>query len=168
MDTEAAPDNYCAAPFRHMVLESNGRMSPCCLWNHGNIPDHAKPSALAKDPFNQAWMQQVRSDMLANTEIAGCSECNMREASGVKSMRSAFNLDYVIGVSAPQHLRIHRAMERDNISREEVLARMNKQIEENIKMRLCDFVIVNDEQQLVTPQVLQLHERFLQEAKNNT
>ena len=94
MDTEAAPDNYCAAPFRHMVLESNGRMSPCCLWNHGKIPDHAKPSALAKDPFNQAWMQQVRSDMLANTEIAGCSECNMREASGVKSMRSAFNLDY--------------------------------------------------------------------------
>ena len=32
--------------------------------------------------------------MLANTEMAGCSECNMREASGVKSLRTAFNLDY--------------------------------------------------------------------------
>ncbi len=92
----------------------------------------------------------------------------IKEAALLFEAGSAFNLDYVIGVSAPQHLRIHRAMERDNISREEVLARMNKQIEENIKMRLCDFVIVNDEQQLVTPQVLQLHERFLQEAKNNT
>jgi dephospho-CoA kinase len=32
-------------------------------------------------------------------------------------------------------------------------------------MRLCDFVIVNDEQQLVIPQVIKLHKHFLQMAK---
>lgn len=89
----------------------------------------------------------------------------IKEAALMFEAGSAFNLDYVIGVSAPQHLRIHRAMERDRISREEVLARMNKQIDENIKMRLCDFVIVNDEQQLVIPQVIKLHKHFLQMAK---
>jgi dephospho-CoA kinase len=66
-------------------------------------------------------------------------------------------LDCVIGVYAPTPLRILRAMQRDNITREEVMARMNKQIDETIKMRLCDFVIVNDEQQLLIPQVVALH-----------
>lgn len=66
-------------------------------------------------------------------------------------------LDFVIGVCAPPPLRIQRTMQRDGISRDEVLARMNKQIEETIKMRLCDFVITNDEQQLLIPQVLDIH-----------
>jgi dephospho-CoA kinase len=38
---------------------------------------------------------------------------------------------------------------------------MSKQINEEIKMRLCDDVLVNDEQQLLVPQVLKLHEKFL-------
>ena len=69
-------------------------------------------------------------------------------------------LDYVIGVYAPQALRIHRVMQRDNVTREQVLQRMANQIEESVKMRLCDFVVVNDDQQLVLPQVLALHERL--------
>jgi dephospho-CoA kinase len=38
---------------------------------------------------------------------------------------------------------------------------MDKQMEETTKMRLCDFVITNDEQQLVIPQVLTIHETLL-------
>ncbi|MBS1642914.1 MAG: dephospho-CoA kinase [Bacteroidetes bacterium] len=90
----------------------------------------------------------------------------IKEAALMFEAGSAFNLNYVIGVSAPQHLRIQRAMQRDNILREEVLARMNKQIDETIKMKLCDFVIVNDEQQMVIPQVLQLNQQFLAIANN--
>ncbi|MBS1639345.1 MAG: dephospho-CoA kinase [Bacteroidetes bacterium] len=90
----------------------------------------------------------------------------IKEAALMFEAGSAFNLNYVIGVSAPQHLRIQRAMQRDNILREEVLARMNKQIDETIKMKLCDFVIVNDEQQMVILQVLQLHQQFLAIANN--
>ncbi len=70
-------------------------------------------------------------------------------------------LDLVIGVSAPAELRIERTMQRDKVSRDEVLQRMSRQMEEESKMNLCDFVIMNDEQQLLTPQVLQLHERFM-------
>ncbi|MBS1592421.1 MAG: dephospho-CoA kinase [Bacteroidetes bacterium] len=90
----------------------------------------------------------------------------IKEAALMFEAGSAFNLNYVIGVSAPQHLRIQRAMQRDNILREEVLARMNKQIDETIKMKLCDFVIVNDEQQMVILQVLQLHQQFLAITNN--
>jgi dephospho-CoA kinase len=42
-----------------------------------------------------------------------------------------------------------------------VQQRMKNQIDEEIKMRLCDAVVRNDEQEAVLPQVLSLHERLL-------
>jgi len=89
----------------------------------------------------------------------------IKEAALIFESGSQQYLDYVIGVSAPEPLRILRTMQRDHVTREEVLARMQKQIQEVIKMRLCDFIVYNDEQQLVIPQVLRLHEQFLQMAK---
>lgn len=88
----------------------------------------------------------------------------LKEAALLFESGSVAGLDYVIGVYAPVHLRTRRVMDRDHLTREEVLARMSKQIDENIKMRLCDFVIVNNEQELVIPQVLALHEKLLQLA----
>lgn len=70
-------------------------------------------------------------------------------------------LDYVIGVYTPQPLRIKRVMERDNLTAENILLRVNQQMNEDEKMKLCDFVLVNDEQQLLMPQVLKLHEQLL-------
>lgn len=88
----------------------------------------------------------------------------IKEAALMFESGSASNLDYVIGVYAPQHLRIKRVMERDHVTREQVLTRMKHQVNEVIKMKLCDFVVVNDEQQLLIPQVLQLHEKFIELA----
>ncbi|SJZ69861.1 dephospho-CoA kinase [Chitinophaga eiseniae] len=88
----------------------------------------------------------------------------LKEAALLFESESFHYLDKIIGVYAPQPLRILRVMKRDNVTREEVLARMHKQIDESIKMRLCDYVIRNDEQQLVIPQVLALHQRLLQLA----
>lgn len=85
----------------------------------------------------------------------------IKEAALFFESGSGASLDYIVGVYAPAALRIHRAMQRDNITREAVIARMNQQINEEIKMRLCDHVIVNDEQQPVLPQVLELHKKLL-------
>lgn len=85
----------------------------------------------------------------------------IREAALIFESGVQAQLDYVIGVSAPVELRIRRAMHRDNITREQVMERMDRQINETIKMRLCDFVIVNDEKKPVIPQVLKLHEQLL-------
>jgi dephospho-CoA kinase len=89
----------------------------------------------------------------------------IKEAALIFESHSQEHLDYVIGVSAPEPLRIFRTMQRDGISREAVLARMHKQIQEVIKIRLCDFVIFNDEQQLVIPQVMALHENLVKIAQ---
>ena len=90
----------------------------------------------------------------------------IKEAALLFESGSAEGLDYVIGVQAPTHFRIKRAMERDGLSREQVISRANRQIDEEIKMRLCDFVIVNNDQELVIPQVLELHSRFLEASLN--
>ena len=67
----------------------------------------------------------------------------------------------IIGVSAPKSLRVHRVMERDNCTQQDVEKRMMHQIDESLKMKLCDWVIVNDDLQLVLPQVVALHEQIL-------
>lgn len=90
----------------------------------------------------------------------------IKEAALIFESGSNKYLDYVIGVEAPEALRIQRAMDRDNISAQQVEDRISKQMDETEKMRLCDFVIVNDEQQMVIPQVLALHENFLKMAFN--
>ena len=90
----------------------------------------------------------------------------IKEAALIFESGSHQSLDYVIGVQAPLRLRLQRAIKRDNISEDEAMARINKQINEEIKIRLCDFIIVNDEQQMVIPQVLELHERLLLLANN--
>lgn len=89
----------------------------------------------------------------------------IKEAALLFEGGGAGQLDYVIGVYAPRALRIQRAMLRDRANREDIIARMNRQIDENIKMKLCDFVIVNDEQQLLIPQVAAIHEQLLSLAK---
>lgn len=93
----------------------------------------------------EQWMQQQ------TTPYA------IKEAALIFESGTQDQLDYIIGVSAPAPLRILRAMKRDGSTREQVMARMNKQIQEVIKIRLCDFIVYNDEQQPVIPQVLELH-----------
>jgi dephospho-CoA kinase len=88
----------------------------------------------------------------------------LKEAALIFESGAQRDLDCVIGVSAPLHLRLQRVMQRDDMSREQVKARMNKQLSESLKMKLCDYIIVNDEQQALIPQVLALHEQLTKRA----
>lgn len=99
----------------------------------------------------ERWMQSK----------AGHAPYAVREAALIFETPSAGHLDFIIGVYAPLSLRILRTMERDHLTREDVIQRMRYQIDEEIKMRLCDAVIQNDGQQAVLPQVLALHKQLL-------
>lgn len=85
----------------------------------------------------------------------------IKEAALIFESGSHKDLDFVIGVKSPPELSIKRAMIRDNISEEAVKARMNKQMDEEEKIRLCNYVIINDERQMLIPQVLVLHEKLM-------
>jgi len=97
----------------------------------------------------EQWMQQ-QTTPYAIKEAALIFEC------GAQAM-----LDCVIGVFAPEPIRIQRVIKRDGITREEVKARIEKQMDESIKMRLCDYVITNDEKELLIPQVVKIHEALM-------
>lgn len=73
-------------------------------------------------------------------------------------------VDQVIGVSAPEELRISRVMQRDQVTRAAVLARISKQMNEAEKLKRCDHILYNDGEQLLVPQVLALHARLLAQA----
>ncbi|MFT4022862.1 MAG: dephospho-CoA kinase [Flavihumibacter sp.] len=84
----------------------------------------------------------------------------IKEAALFFETGTAAQLDKVIGVYAPPTLRLRRVMQRDGLTREQIKSRMDKQIDESLKMRLCDHVILNDDQHLVIPQVLALDALF--------
>jgi dephospho-CoA kinase len=89
----------------------------------------------------------------------------IKEAAIIFETGSQRYLDYIIGVYAPLTLRLHRSMKRDGLNKEEVTARMDRQMDDDIKMKLCDAVIVNDDQQALIPQVMRLHAELLQLRK---
>ena len=97
--------------------------------------------------------------------VAQTSPYTVKEAALIFESGSDKLLDYVIGVSAPQELRIQRTMQRDHISREEVLKRIHQQMDEKLKMEQCNFIVYNDEEQPVLPQVIALHRQLLELAK---
>lgn len=99
------------------------------------------------------WMQQQHAPY------------TIKEAALIFESGSSEHLDFIIGVYTPAPLRIQRIMQRDGVTREEVEERMSRQINEEIKMRLCDAVIVNDEQQLIIPQVVELHRSLMDRIK---
>ena len=77
------------------------------------------------------------------------------------------DMDKMIGVYAPAEMRLQRAMSRDNATEEVIRQRMDKQMNEEEKMKRCDFVIYNDETKSIIEQVLDLHQQLLQLAKSN-
>jgi len=96
----------------------------------------------------EQWMQQQSAPY------------SIKEAALLFESGATENLDFIVGVYAPQALRIKRVMKRDGLTTDEIMKRINRQVNEEMKMKLCDFVITNDEQELLIPQVLKLHQHF--------
>lgn len=101
----------------------------------------------------EEWMQK-QTTPYAIKEVAILFESGLEEY-----------FDYIIGVTAPEPLRIQRVITRDQLTEDEVRQRLRQQMDEAEKMSKCDFVINNDEVEAVLPQVLLIHESLLKESK---
>ena len=89
----------------------------------------------------------------------------IKEAALIFESGSNVNLDYVIGVSSPLPLRVSRAMARDQLTEQQIMVRISRQMEEKEKLERCDFILINDEKELLTSQVIALHERLKEMKK---
>lgn len=86
---------------------------------------------------------------------------SLKEAALLFESGSYKELDYTILVTAPMDIRIQRVIERDGATEQQVRERINKQLSDEEKRQLADFVIVNDGITPLLPQVWTLHQKFL-------
>ncbi|HEY4194028.1 MAG TPA: dephospho-CoA kinase [Mucilaginibacter sp.] len=84
----------------------------------------------------------------------------MKEAALLFESTSYKMCDHSIMVTAPLELRIARVMQRDGLTHDEVESRNTRQFPEEKKIQLANYVIRNDDTELVIPQVLELHQVF--------
>jgi dephospho-CoA kinase len=97
----------------------------------------------------QKWLNNSEADYV------------VKEAALLYEAGSYQDLDKIIVVSAPEELRMKRVLERDpHRDRDQVEDIIKRQWPEAEKVKRADFVIVNDEQNLVVPQVLKLHKKL--------
>jgi dephospho-CoA kinase len=69
--------------------------------------------------------------------------------------------DVMVVVAADDELRIKRIKARDHLSHDEALSRLQSQMSQAEKIKRADYVIFNNEKELLIPQVLKLHEKLL-------
>ncbi len=95
------------------------------------------------------WLRQHQSKKIVAKEAAILFESG-----------SYKQCDKIICVYAPAKVRIQRVMLRSQLSKEEVKARMKKQLPESEKIKRSDFVIYNDDKRLVIPQVTKVLDKL--------
>lgn len=71
-------------------------------------------------------------------------------------------MDKIITVFAPEDIRIERVCNRDNMSKENVVARIRNQMDDKKKIELSDFVVNNFDNNMLISQVLTIHEKLLE------
>ena len=103
---------------------------------------------IVKEEFNNWYKKQT-------------SPYVIKEAAILFESNSHIGLDAVICVSAPLELRMKRLLNRDNSSKKETEKRIENQISQEEKQKLSDYIIVNDEKDLLLPQIIKIHEELL-------
>lgn len=85
----------------------------------------------------------------------------LKEAALLFESASYKMCDTSILVTAPKQTKLNRVIERDGVSAEQVLARMDKQFTDEQKLAMAHHHISNDESTSLILQVLALHQTFL-------
>ena len=130
------------------------------IYNESGLDKEKLASIVFDDPFQlqllNAIVHPVTIQAAKDWAAKQTSPYVIKEAALIFESGAADGLLKVIGVTAPLSLRTHRVMQRDGITKDQVDARMRNQISDTIKMRLCDYVIENNNQKMVIPQVLEI------------
>lgn len=89
-----------------------------------------------------------------------------KEAAIMFESGSHRHLDLVVGVKAPESLRIKRVMQRDGKTEQAVRNIMQRQLPQDEMAKKCQELLVNDEQTPLLPQILALVGKLLTYKSN--
>ncbi len=84
----------------------------------------------------------------------------LKEAALLIESGSYRQLDAIIVVTAPEALRLDRVVKRDGVSPQKVMERIKNQLSEKEMLKHADFIIVNDGQTQLGPQVMEVYRRL--------
>lgn len=115
------------------------------------------------DELNKLVHPAVANDFEQWYSIQDHSPYILKEAALLFETGSNASLDKVIAVTAPEDLRIERVIKRDQRTEQQVKSIIQNQMDEKQKTELSDFVVINDDQHLITSQVLAIHKTLLEE-----
>ena len=73
-------------------------------------------------------------------------------------------VDRVVTISAPVEERIARVMGRNDLTREEVIRRINNQMEDEEREEQSYYVLNNADNEMIIPEILKIHEDMLRLA----
>ncbi len=74
-------------------------------------------------------------------------------------------VDRVVTISAPVEERISRVMGRNELTREEVIRRINNQLGDEEREEQSYYVINNSDNEMIIPEILKIHEDMLRLAE---
>jgi dephospho-CoA kinase len=109
------------------------------------------PENLAR--VNSIIHPHVKEDFRQWADERKCNDFCILESAILFESGFDGEVDFKVCVDAPLELRIRRCIERDKITREAVLERINNQMDQVEKCSMADFVIVNDGQRALEPQI---------------
>ena len=85
----------------------------------------------------------------------------VKEAAIIFETKTENLFNKIIYVKTPEEIRIDRVMQRDNLSRDDVLNRIQNQINETSIIDKCDFVIDNINYNELEQKVLEIHNTLI-------
>ncbi|SDE98663.1 dephospho-CoA kinase [Dyadobacter soli] len=85
----------------------------------------------------------------------------VKEAAIMAKAGQANSVDYVVVVEAPVGLRIQRILQRDKRTEQEIRAIIERQVSDDSRREIADYIVNNDDTSELIPQVLHLHSTFL-------
>ncbi len=112
--------------------------------------------------LNQLVHPRVGEDFEAWTKTNARAPYLLNEAALMFESGRYLSLDKIITVYAPESVRVARTQQRDkHRSTAEIKAIISKQLSEEEKIKRADYIIYNDDLQLVLPQILTLHQHLI-------
>ncbi|MEQ9373548.1 MAG: dephospho-CoA kinase [Imperialibacter sp.] len=123
----------------------------------------SNPSKL--ETLNSLVHPAVGRDFAAWVAVQSSQPYVIKEAALLFETGSHNSLDSVVLVTAPEELRIIRVLARDpQRSEKQVRDIIGNQLKDEEKKKLADYVLNNNEQKLLVPEVVALHEALLTAA----
>lgn len=133
-------------------------------------------AGLAKLLFNDnALLEKVGSvvhplvfDHFVKWETVQNSPYVIMEAAILFESGASKSVDRIATVVAPAEERMERVIQRNSLSREQVLERMRNQMDDESRIKLSDYVIYNSENEMIIPAIIKIHNDILKSIKKDT